>query len=283
MTNIFQILALFFVFFLVATSFQFSRHSYRSYHGIGTFKLGMAGFGTNKNLNKSPSKSVGKITEFGNETKGQLTLTNKQLPTITFEDAVHTYQNHLPSLNTSYPGLRLIHNDPPVYEIDNFFTQELCQDYINRSATDGFEVLSQTFSSSALSKRTSTTWFLKYKSVPEFLYKIKSLTNVPLVNYEEPQIVRYEFGQQFTWHYDYIPQPLQDSSGNRVATVLVYLNDVANGGATCFQDLNIQVKPQTGKALLFFPCYRDGRLDERTMHAGQVTMDTKWIAQMLVP
>jgi prolyl 4-hydroxylase len=60
----------------------------------------------------------------------------------------------------------------------------------------------------------------------------------------------------------------------------VYLKDCEMGGATCFKDLGIQVKPQKGKALLFFPCYKDGKPDERTMHAGQVAMDTKWIAQV---
>jgi hypothetical protein len=60
----------------------------------------------------------------------------------------------------------------------------------------------------------------------------------------------------------------------------VYLNDVKSGGSTCFKDLNLQIKPVKGKALLFFPSFADGSPDDRTMHAGQVAMDTKWIAQM---
>jgi prolyl 4-hydroxylase len=40
------------------------------------------------------------------------------------------------------------------------------------------------------------------------------------------------------------------------------------------------VIPEKGKLLVFFPSYKDGRPDDRTMHAGQVAMDTKWIAQM---
>lgn len=74
--------------------------------------------------------------------------------------------------------------------------------------------------------------------------------------------------------------PLQDPSGNRLATIIVYLNDVKSGGATCFKDLDLQIKPVKGKALLFFPSFVDGSPDDRTMHAGQVAMDTKWIAQM---
>ena len=74
--------------------------------------------------------------------------------------------------------------------------------------------------------------------------------------------------------------PFRARTGNRLATFLVYLNDCEMGGATCFKDINIQVKPQKGKALLFFPCYKDGKPDDRTTHAGQVAMDTKWIAQV---
>jgi hypothetical protein len=35
-----------------------------------------------------------------------------------------------------------------------------------------------------------------------------------------------------------------------------------------------------GKALLFFPSDRFGKPDERTMHAGQVCFEAKWIAQL---
>ena len=35
--------------------------------------------------------------------------------------------------------------------------------------------------------------------------------------------------------------------------MLVYLNDVAEGGATRFDKMNIDVAPVKGKALLFFP------------------------------
>lgn len=196
------------------------------------------------------------------------------------KDKETAYLNHCPSFNASFPGVRQIHGDQPVYEIDDFFSEDMCNDYIERSQKIGYQMTSQTFIGNTLSTRTSTTWYLAFNNTPELISRANKLTNLPIFNMEEPQIVRYEFGQQFTWHYDYIPKPSQDSSGNRLCTLLVYLNDVNNGGATCFKDLNIQVKPKIGKALLFFPCYKDGKLDDRTLHAGQVTMETKWIAQM---
>ena len=60
------------------------------------------------------------------------------------------------------------------------------------------------------------------------------------------------------------------------------MNDVDAGGSTVFKDLELQIKPEKGKALLFFPSFADGTPDDRTEHAGQVAFDTKWIAQIWI-
>ena len=96
-----------------------------------------------------------------------------------------------------------------------------------------------------------------------------------LGNCEEPQVVRYEMGDFFNWHQDALPEEEVSCSdangGQRLATLLVYLNDVpaSGGGATAFKHLNLKVLPQQGKALLFFPAFADGLVDERTEHAGE--------------
>lgn len=185
-----------------------------------------------------------------------------------------------PSLDKNYPGIRVVNSDPLILEVEDFFPAEWCDDYISRADSLGKLYQSQTFSSLTSTQRTSNTWYLKYADVPEFLQRTKALTGKQIETFEEPQIVRYEMGQQFTWHYDALPPSMKKNGGQRVATILVYLNDVDSGGATCFKDYGIQIKPQRGKALLFFPCFADGTPDDRTMHAGQVAMDTKFIAQM---
>ena len=55
-----------------------------------------------------------------------------------------------------------------------------------------------------------------------------------------------------------------DQNGfQRRATLLVYLNDVAAGGATRFEHLGFAVQPRAGDALLFFPALADGSPDAR--------------------
>jgi prolyl 4-hydroxylase len=191
---------------------------------------------------------------------------------------------HIPTINTNYPGLRAVHGDPPVFEIDNAFSEEQCSSFISRAELFGKKVQSQTFKDYAGVKRTSTTWYVPYKHVEELTKLATDLTGIPSTHFEEPQIVRYEMGQQFSWHYDAIPASLNKNGGNRLATLLVYLNSLPSsaGGATMFKDINISVSPITGKALLFFPCFSDGAPDDRTMHCGQICGETKWVAQMWI-
>lgn len=115
--------------------------------------------------------------------------------------------------------------------------------------------------------------------------------------WEEPQTVRYQQSEKFSWHLDALAPSdnLNDMGGQRVATLLVYLTDIGenNGGATVFRDLGgenekyLTIQPKKGSALLFFPAagnIPNTPFDVRTLHAGEAlsneaTQD-KWIAQM---
>ncbi len=154
------------------------------------------------------------------------------------------------------------------------------------------EVRSATFSSSlAQSKRTSTTWYVKYRAVTTFLAKLTGLlSNISLDQCEEPQIVRYRKGEEFSWHYDEVPASQLENGGQRIATALVYLTDVDGGGGTVFRDLlttdrqqQLSMQPRQGSLLLFFPSFADGLPDERTLHKGEkVASGIKMIAQMWI-
>lgn len=246
----------------------YNRPLHRAMNMKGGFGSGSSSKGFGSTSNSKPLKDQG-TNYFLNKTPSVSTMSAPA---------------HIPTINLSYPKMRAVYGDPPVFEIDQVFSKELCDDYINRAEKLGVKIASQTFNGASGSKRTSTTWYLPYKEVPELLSFASSLTGLPVTHFEEPQIVRYELGQQFTWHYDAIPPSLNKNGGNRLATIIVYLNSVpsSSGGATSFKDLNIQVTPEAGKALLFFPCYADGSPDDRTMHCGQICSDTKWIAQLWV-
>jgi prolyl 4-hydroxylase len=196
--------------------------------------------------------------------------------------------------------LRLIHQSPPVLAIDNYLAPEQClevQEVVipppntnQQQQQQAVQVNSATFSPLAQSKRTSTSWFCHYAQVPIMLAKTNHMLGIPLEVMEEPQIVRYKTGQEFSWHLDEVPKAQLENGGQRLATLLIYLNTVQEGGGTIFRDLKdrdgnpLTMRPVQGSALLFFPADANGKPDDRTLHKGEVVTldDEKWIIQMWI-
>uniref|UniRef100_A0A7S2UAB3 Fe2OG dioxygenase domain-containing protein n=1 Tax=Attheya septentrionalis TaxID=420275 RepID=A0A7S2UAB3_9STRA len=215
-----------------------------------------------------------------------------------------------------FSKFRVLHVDPMVLCVDDFFTPEECDALIARSTTtvitadnnekEGTTLLPMKIGQSktvgkdsrARAQRTSTTWFHHYAGVPELMAKACRLMGINDISaFEEPQTVRYRRTEHFTWHLDALaPTPeLADKGGQRCATLLVYLTDLSekDGGATMFRDLGgsdgepLKVRPKKGSALLFFPAaggIPSVPLDLRTLHCGEaVASDAeqdKWIAQL---
>ena len=102
---------------------------------------------------------------------------------------------------------------------------------------------------------------------------------------EIPSVLYYSVGQEFLPHFDIIINPDSPDydqklakGGERVLTLLLYLNDDYEGGETEFPVLGERWKGRKGEALFFWNVTPDGALDERTLHAGlPVTRGEKWI------
>lgn len=95
--------------------------------------------------------------------------------------------------------------------------------------------------------------------------------------YGEPlQGQRYAEGQEFKAHTDYFTPGGRDFekycalSGNRTWTFMVYLNDVAAGGATRFKVLDKTFQPEAGKLL----CWNNRLPDGPNGEAGSVNPAT---------
>ncbi len=102
---------------------------------------------------------------------------------------------------------------------------------------------------------------------------------------EAIQILHYSVGGEYEPHYDYF-DPAEPGSqaqlkrgGQRLATLIMYLNNVDAGGATLFPNIGLEAKPQKGHALYFENVNDAGQLDTHTLHAGApVGQGEKWIA-----
>jgi prolyl 4-hydroxylase len=96
------------------------------------------------------------------------------------------------------------------------------------------------------------------------------------VGWGEPlHVLNYAPGQEYRPHIDALP----GVTNQRHWTVLVYLNNVYEGGATRFEMTGLEFAGEVGDALIFRNVDDAGRPDLNTQHTGlPVTSGTKWLA-----
>ncbi|WP_422010295.1 2OG-Fe(II) oxygenase [Roseateles sp.] len=97
----------------------------------------------------------------------------------------------------------------------------------------------------------------------------------PAENGEGFALLRYQVGQQYLPHCDWI-DPEHTSTradlerwGQRVATCVVYLNDGFEGGTTGFPRLGLELRGGVGDAFAWDNVGPDGLIDPLTLHAGR--------------
>jgi len=107
---------------------------------------------------------------------------------------------------------------------------------------------------------------------------------------EDLQLVHYDVSQQYTPHHDFSFPATQGRQKARFATLLLYLNDDLKGGETSFprwknvgSSKPLLVKPQKGKAVLFYSILPDGNYDDLSQHAAQPVLDgEKWLTNLWI-
>ncbi|XP_038890926.1 probable prolyl 4-hydroxylase 10 isoform X2 [Benincasa hispida] len=156
------------------------------------------------------------------------------------------------------------------------------------------------------SSRTSSGMFLdrgQNKLVRTIEKRIADFTFIPVENGEGMSILHYEVGQKFDAHHDYFVDEFSiKKGGQRMATLLIYLSDVEEGGETVFPAAKqcvssarwwkklsesgnggLSVKPKMGDALLFWSMKPDGTLDSTSLHGSSpVIKGEKWACAKLM-
>ncbi|XP_051140566.1 probable prolyl 4-hydroxylase 9 isoform X2 [Andrographis paniculata] len=128
--------------------------------------------------------------------------------------------------------------------------------------------------------------------------KIARATMIPKTHGESFNVLRYEIGQLYESHHDsFDPNIFGRQRSQRIASFLLYLSDVEEGGETMFpyeneiidpkydfhQCTGLKVKPRQGDGLLFYSLFPNGTLDPTSLHGscpvikGQKWVATKWI------
>ena len=113
--------------------------------------------------------------------------------------------------------------------------------------------------------------------------RIAALLRWPIEFGEGLQVLRYRPGAEYRPHYDYF-DPAEAGTptilrrgGQRVATLVMYLQAPEQGGATTFPDVGLEVAPVRGTGVFF--SYDRPDPATRTLHGGApVLLGEKWVA-----
>ncbi len=134
--------------------------------------------------------------------------------------------------------------------------------------------------------RTSDGMFFQRGESPLIVrieQRIATLLRWPVRWGEGLQILRYGPGAEYRPHHDYFdPQhpgtkPVLARGGQRVGTLVIYLNTPARGGATVFPDVLLDVAAVRGNAVFF--SYDRPHPVTRTLHGGAPVVEgEKWVA-----
>jgi prolyl 4-hydroxylase len=179
---------------------------------------------------------------------------------------------------------------PQVVVFGDVLSPEECAEMIERSRyrlKRSTTVNPETGQEDVIRNRTSEgIWFQRGEDafIERIDQRIASLMNWPIENGEGLQILHYNTSGEYRPHFDYFPPDQPGSAvhtargGQRVATLIVYLNDVQDGGETIFPEAGLSVAGKQGGAVYFR--YLNGlrQLDPLTLHGGApVRAGDKWI------
>lgn len=178
---------------------------------------------------------------------------------------------------------------PRIVVFQDFLSQQECAELIAlaqprlaRSET----VVNATGGSEVNAARTSQGMFFgrgETELCARIEARIAALLQWPVEHGEGVQILRYAPGAEYRPHYDYF-DPAQAGTaailqrgGQRVGTLLMYLNTPKAGGATTFPDAGITVHAVAGVAVFF--AYPLPTPQTKTLHGGAPVLEgEKWVA-----
>jgi prolyl 4-hydroxylase len=181
--------------------------------------------------------------------------------------------------------------DPPAV-IDSVLTREDCK-YIIEKANSLFTPSTVVGSSANDPSRTSeTAWIPKTDPIARKVFaKACEMTGKSMDCCEDLQVVRYKPGTFYKAHHDsccdgsQACKDFESQGGQRIGTLLVYLNDEFTDGETHFPDNgDVKLKADPGSAIFFRPLASDcNQCHPKALHAGlPISSGTKYVCNAWV-
>jgi prolyl 4-hydroxylase len=163
--------------------------------------------------------------------------------------------------------------------------------YILAKASDDFEESDTVGGRNFDIRKSQTAWVKRDDPVAsKIIQRVCDIIEYPIENAEDLQVVKYEPGGFYKDHHDSccdegeFCKTFSEKSGQRVLTMLIYLNDDFTGGSTTFKNLDLDVKPEKYGGVLFRPLEDGGnRCHPLALHRGNpIESGVKYICNVWV-
>lgn len=176
--------------------------------------------------------------------------------------------------------------EPRIYP--NIISQDEAN-YILEKSKDNFEDSNILSGHETSVRKSKTCWLSKEDpTVRNIIQRICNIDNIPFDNAEDLQVVKYQPNGYYNEHYDSccedtdVCKEFLSRGGNRIVTMVIYLNDGFQGGATKFIKMNKEIKPEKYSGILFYTMNKNkDKCHSLSMHAGlPITSGEKYIANV---
>lgn len=181
------------------------------------------------------------------------------------------------------------HDEPHIESLAGFLPPPVCAYVIGMAAPmlSRGKVVDEHGSESVREERSNAVMTFGLAD-SDFLLELVNLrtaraAGMPPENAEGLGVLHYLPGESYAPHADYIPETPANAAqlaerGQRVKTLLVYLNEEFTGGETEFPLLGLRFKPPGGSALVFDNVDANRQASPRTLHTGRPpTSGEKWL------
>ncbi|WP_082604331.1 2OG-Fe(II) oxygenase [Acidovorax sp. Root217] len=182
-----------------------------------------------------------------------------------------------------------------IYSIDNFLSVGECS-RLCRIAFAHLSPSATTSGETGIQYRRSKTAHLGLIDsvlVADVDRRVSELLGLSGSPSEPLQAHVYQPGDEFKPHTDYFKsielKRFRLTPGQRVLTVLIYVQEPDEGGETVFTEIGLSIRPRQGSVLIWSNLALDGELNPYTRHAsapvirGQKVVLTKWFNQREEP
>ena len=174
----------------------------------------------------------------------------------------------------------------PIYEkprvLKNMLSEDEC-DHIKKIASKKLHTstVSENRDIDESIRKSETAWLKASEDpvVDKLIHKCVSMTDRPLRNCEDLQVLKYEPGGFYKPHQDTFP----DGKNKRMYTFIVALNDEYEGGETVFPNINKSYRLEKGDALFFNTLNNYECITKKALHGGApVNSGEKWICNLWI-